>query len=431
MQETASAHVASNTTIEAQRRVPLRSAFIPAVVGLLAVFATVGATIPLFNIYRAEEGFTTADISLSVVTYSAATLLTLLTFGRLSHHVGRKPIAIASLLVLLAGALVLLDVHHPGVLIAGRTLMGLGAGLASSGLTAFIVDSAPPRPAWLASVASSQTVMLGLAIGAVASGALVEFAPWPRDLIFVVLIAVLLLSAAWIWASPETAARTSGALRSLRPRVSVPVRVRHLVPVAAAVILATWAVGSFYQAFVPTLIEGQLHTRSPLVLGLVFASYMASSALGAPLSGRFSPALAQRLGMAGFLVGIAGLVTAISTAALALFVASTIVAGASQGVAISAATRGLLYGSALEHRAPIFSAIYLLSYAGATIPALVAGQLAGIFSLSEISLGYGVLALVSTAITVLAARDPVAAERGAQPRPRTEPRSRRARGQSS
>jgi hypothetical protein len=48
------------------------------------------------------------------------------------------------------------------------------------------------------------------------------------------------------------------------------------------VFLATWATGAFYQAFVPALVEDQLHTRSTLILGLVFAANMAPSALGAP-----------------------------------------------------------------------------------------------------------------------------------------------------
>jgi MFS family permease len=147
----------------------LRLAFLSAVVSLAAAFAAVGSTIPLFNIYRAEDGFTNAGISMTVVAYSAATLTTLLIMGRLSNHLGRRPTSIASLGLLVLGCLLLLNVHHIGILIAGRLLMGLGAGLASSSLTSYIVDAAPARPAWLASVASSQTVMLGLAVGAIAS----------------------------------------------------------------------------------------------------------------------------------------------------------------------------------------------------------------------------------------------------------------------
>ena len=382
------------------------AAFLPAVISLLVAFATVGATIPLFNVYRAEEGFTNGDISVTVVAYSVVTLATLLTLGRLSHHVGRRPVAIVSLVLLALGSLVLLHVHDLGTLIAGRALMGVGAGLASSSLPAYIVDAAPSRPAWLAAVASSQTVMLGLAVGAVLSGALVQFAPWPRDLVFLLLIALLLLSTGLVAASPETAPPTPGAWRSLRPSVAPPAHVRRLLGVAAAVLLATWSVGSFYQALVPALIEDQLHSRSPLVLGLVFAGYMAPSALGAPLSGSFRPATAQRIGMTTFLVGMAGLLAAVAADTLGLFIASTIAAGVGQGVAISATTRGLLHGSTVAQRAPIFSVVYLISYTGATVPALIAGQLTSIFSLPQIAMAYGAFALLATSLTLVAARDP-------------------------
>jgi MFS family permease len=155
------------------------------------------------------------------------------------------------------------------------------------------------------------------------------------------------------------------------------------------VFLATWATGAFYQAFVPALVEDQLHTRSPLILGLVFAAYMTPSVLGAPIGGRFTSAAAQRIGMITFLAGMVGISTAIAAGTLVLFIIATIVAGAGQGIAISAATRGLLHGSTLAARAPIFSAIYLLCYSGAAFPSLISGQLSNALSLPRIVLGYG------------------------------------------
>jgi MFS family permease len=376
------------------------------VVSLVAAFAAVGSTVPLFNIYRAEDGFSNAGISLTVVAYSGATLTTLLVLGRLSNHLGRRPTSIASLCLLLLGCLLLLNVHVIGILIVGRLLMGLGAGLASSSITSYIVDAAPARPAWLASVASSQTVMLGLAVGALGSGALVQFGPWPREFIYLVVACVLLLCVALLAVSAETVVRTPGAWRSLRPRGRVPARVSHLLPVAAAVFLATWSTGAFYQAFVPALVQDQLHSRSPLIIGLVFAAYMGSSALGAPLGGRFTSAAGQRVGMVVFLAGWIGIITSIATGTLVLFIAATVAAGASQGIAISAATRGLLNGSTLADRARIFTAIYLLCYSGAAVPALISGQLSNTFSLPQIALAYGALALAATVFTVLGARNP-------------------------
>ena len=392
-----------DTSMPAEGR---RLAFGSAVAALAISFAANAAPVPLYNVYRSEEGLTNAGVSLAVVAYSFGTIAALLLLGRLSNHWGRRRTAITSVVLVVTGCLMLLRVHSTGTLVAARLLMGVGSGIASTSLTAYIVDTAPARPAWLASVASSQGPMFGLALGSVGSGALVEFAPLPRELVYAALVVLLIASAGLIAVSPETVAPKPGAWRSLRPRVGVPARVRHLVPVAAAVFLATWATGSFYQALVPALVEDELHSKSPLTLGLVFASYMAASALGAPLASRFTPATAQRTGMLAFLTAMAGIISAVSSGSLPIFIAGTILAGASQGVAISATVRGLLFSSTLADRAPIFSVIYLLSYSGAAFPSLLAGTLTGIVSLPTIALGYGALTLAATAFTVMAAREP-------------------------
>jgi MFS family permease len=381
-----------------------RLAFIAATASVVAVFAAVGATIPLFNIYRADDGLTNAGISMAVVAYSVATLGTLLVFGRVSNHLGRKPPSLAALGLMISGSLILMTVHGVGVLICGRLLMGLGAGLASTSLTAYIVDAAPDRPSWLAPVASSQTVMLGLAVGAIVSGTLVQYAPWPRTLSLWAVTGLLSTSALLVTLSPETASRTHGTWRSLRPTFRAPTRVRPLIPAAAAVLLATWATGAFYQAFVPALVQQQLHTDNSLAVGVAFAAYMGSSALGAPLSSRFKTGGGQRVAILTFLGAWAGIVTAIATGHLATFFVATVVAGVSQGVGISAVTQGLLRGAVPSERAPILTVVYLLSYTSATVPSLVAARLSTTVSLSCIVWGYAVLVLLATVAMFVADR---------------------------
>jgi hypothetical protein len=107
-----------------------------------------------------------------------------------------------------------------------------------------------------------------------------------------------------------------------------------------------------------------------------------------------------------FLAGMAGLVTALAVTDLAVFIAASVVAGAGQGIAVSATIRGLLHGITLTDRAPIFAAVYLLSYRGAAIPSLISGQLSSTLSLFQIALGYGTLALLSSITTLLTARNP-------------------------
>lgn len=384
-------------------------AFPAAMVALAATFVATASPIPLYNTYRAEQGFTNADISLTVVAYFIGTIVSLIVLSRLSNHFGRRPVAIATMLVLAAGALVLLDVRNIAVLILGRMLMGVGAGLASSCLTAYIVDAAPTAPVWLAAVASSQAPNVGLTVGAIGSGALVQFAPWPRQLVYGIVVVLLIACAIWIAFSPETVRPVPGAWRSLRPQVHFPARSWHLLPAAAAIMFSTWATGAFYQAFVPALTIEQLGTRSPLVLGLVFSAYIAPGVVGAPIGGRFPPATGQRIGILVFLVGMAGIVGSLAVGNLGVFIVASVLAGTGQGIAVSAMIRGILHGSQVSDRGPIFGAIYLLSYCGAAIPSLISGQLSRVFTTFELACGYGALAVVATAFVLVFAKNPLPA----------------------
>jgi MFS family permease len=291
-------------------------------------------------------------------------------------------------------------------LILGRVLQGLGAGLASSAIAAYIVDSAPTSPRWLASAVTTGAPMIGLTIGALGSGALVQYAPAPRTLVYLLDVTLLAVCAALILRSPETVDRTPGATVSLRPRLGVPRAARRLLPAASATFLATWALGGFYQAFGPTIAADQLGTHNALIAALVFASLMAPSALGAPLSGRMSPATAQRAGIVTFFLAVATILTSLAIGSVALFIVASAFAGAAQGATFAGSMRALLAETTAAQRAGVLATIYAISYCGAALPSLIAGQLARTLSLFEISLGYGALAAIACVVTLLMAREP-------------------------
>lgn len=390
----------------AERGGRIRLAYVAAASSLVVCFAASGSPVPLYNVYRAESGLTNADVSVTVVTYFAGTIIALLSLGRLANHLGRRPASLVTVLLLIAGCLVLLHVPNVVPLAAGRFLMGLGCGLASSALMAYVVDTAPGEPPWLASVTTAQAPLLGLTIGALTSGALVEHGPAPRVTVYVVMAALLVVCVALLLASPETGERSPGLLASLRPRASLPRHTYPLLPVAISIAVSTWAMGAFYQAFSPSITADQLRTRNAVVVALVFAAYMAPSVLSAPLSGRFTPAAAQRVGMVVFVIGMAGIIAALLRVDIVLFLVATVVAGMGQGVAFSATIRALLHRITFEQRAPTLAAIYLISYLGAMVPSLVSGQLTRVVGLVPIATGYAVLALLATVVTLIWAREP-------------------------
>lgn len=385
-------------------------AFRAASISLVAVFAASAAPIPVFNVYRAEDGITTADLSLSVVAYFAGTVTALLCLGRLANHVGRRPASLATVLTMVAGSTVLIGVNGAAPLVGGRFLMGLGAGLASSALTTYVVDSAPRRPPWLASVVTSQASQVGLTVGALLSGTVVQYMQSARVVVYLVMIALLAVCLCLLLAAPETGQRAPGVWLSLRPQVWVPPHVRPLLPVAACIFTSTWALGAFYQSFAPTIARDQLHTDSALIVALLFSAYMAPSVVGAPLGGRLTPATAQRVGMLVFLAGVTGILAFVLSASAIGLIAATAVASIGQGIAMSSSLRALLHSTRPSARASLLSAVFLICYSGAMLPTLVSGQLSRILDTPTIAFGYGFLALVGTVVTLIWARNPSGTE---------------------
>ena len=61
--------------------------------------AASSAPTPLYAIYQAEWGFSAITTTVVFGTYAVAVLLALLTLGRLSDHVGRRPVVLAAIAV--------------------------------------------------------------------------------------------------------------------------------------------------------------------------------------------------------------------------------------------------------------------------------------------------------------------------------------------
>ena len=77
----------------ARRGGMLRLAFLSAVVSLVVSFAAAAAPIPLYNIYRGEDGFTNAGISMAIVASSFEMVVNLgmdgAPFGIRNHRGGK------------------------------------------------------------------------------------------------------------------------------------------------------------------------------------------------------------------------------------------------------------------------------------------------------------------------------------------------------
>ena len=380
--------------------------FFASTISFLMVFAASATPIPLYDIYRQEDGLTYNDLALTAVVYFVGAITALLIFGRISNHLGRKPVAFLIFALTAIATIILFDVDSATPLIIGRLLLGLACGLASSALTSYIADSASFLPHWVPSAVISNSPMTGLTIGAIVSGSLVEFGPYPRVLCYIVVLAILAICTILIAISKETIEKTPGLINSFKAKFSLPQADKRLFPIAAVTFVSTWAMGAFYQAFGPSVAVDQLGTHSTLMIGILFSSYLLPSAIGGPLTAKLTPANAQRIGMVMFTVGVMGIITSLKFSSITMFLLCSALAGASQGAALTGSIRSLLADVKINERAGILSLIYAVSYTGAAVPSFISGQLSHHMDLFHVSIFYGIIAVVACFITLIFAKNP-------------------------
>ncbi|MGN7222434.1 MFS transporter [Curtobacterium flaccumfaciens] len=385
-------------------RIPSAVAFGVVAATFIAVFLASGTPVPLYNSYRADDGVTSAGLAVTTVVYLATTAVALLTTGRLSDHVGRRPMAIGAALCAAAGCIVMLEVQGLGVLLVGRMLQGVACGVASSAIGSYVLDLSPRRPAWLGPVITSNAPPFAIPLGALVSGLLVQYGPAPTLLVYTVVAALLVVLAVLLVFCPETVDRRPGALASLLPRVLVPAGQGRLLFAVGAGLAGTWALSGFYQAFSPVLAADELGTTNAFVVALVFSSIVVLSPVGGLLTGRWRAPSAMRIGLIVFVVATGAVLVTLHLGAIWWFLAASGFAGIAQGSANAGGMRAVLGEAAPGDRAGLLATLYLISYAGAAAPGLVAGRLATFMAPDQIAFGYGALVLVAAVVAITALR---------------------------
>jgi MFS family permease len=246
-----------------RKALPRMAAFWLEAVVLGFVLLTSAAASPLYAVYQGQWKFSAATLTAVFAIYALFLLLTLLLFGSIADYLGRRPVIFAALIISAAACALFLAADGVGLLFAARALQGVAVGMATGGLGAALIDL-QPEGSRLASVATNASLLLGLAVGALASSALVQYGPAPTHLVWWVLLGGSLVAAVAVFALPETAPRRPGVLASLRPRVYVPTEARGALAAAVPCLIAVWALNGLYLSLGPSLAAQVL--RSPNLL---------------------------------------------------------------------------------------------------------------------------------------------------------------------
>ncbi|MEU4191697.1 MFS transporter [Kribbella sp. NPDC026611] len=377
-----------------------------------ATLTAASAPSPLYPVYQRLWGFSAFTLTVVFAVYVFALLAALLTVGSLSDRVGRRPVASAALVLLAVGMLLFAIAGGTGGLIVARIVQGFAVGAATGTTTAMIMDSAPnPR---VGSIVSSAAPAVGITIGAVLAGALVEFAPLPRQLVYWILAVVFLVLAALVWwiperARPEPASRDSlrqslrqSLWRSLRPSAGLPPVTRPIFLALLPSMAAVWALAGLYLSLGSSVLGSVLEVHSHFVVGIVLGVFFTAGIAGTIVSTVAPPRWGEWFGYGTLALGVLATITAMLLSSLPLYVAGSLVAGLGFGAAFRHAVNALGEAAPAVQRGEVFATMYIVSYLAFSVPALAAGLAVVRFGLKPTAVAYGALEVALVLIAAVA-----------------------------
>jgi MFS family permease len=346
-----------------------------AVIGL-ALFASATPS-PLYGTYRELWGFSPAVLTLVYATYAFGVLASLLLAGRVSDDVGRRPVLIVALSMLLLTSVLFMVADSVAWLFVARGLQGLATGLALGAASAAMLDLHARRDPAGVGLANGVVSASGMGLGVLVTAALIEWLPAPRVLPYVVLFVLFAVSLLGAIAMPEPVERrTRPRLTPQRPRV--PAGVRRPFLLAALAVLSSWSVGGLFLSLGPQLTATLFDSSDLLVAGLGAFVLSATGALAQlALGNRMAPWRGASYGSVALAAGVLIIVASASASAEsgALLMVGTVVGGAGFGLAFLGALRQLTGVIPPHHRAEVMSAFYLVAYTSLSLPAVAAGFL--------------------------------------------------------
>jgi MFS family permease len=336
---------------------------------IVALLASSAAPTPLYAIYQAKWHFTPITTTVVFGVYAMAVLISLLTLGKLSDHIGRRPVLLTAIAVHAGSLVIFATATGVPALLTARVVQGLSTGAALGAIGAAMLD----MDRELGTFANAVAPGLGSASGAILSALAIRFLPAPTHLIYLALIGVLVLQAFAIAAMRETVSRAPGALASLRPEITLPRALRAPVLTAVPVLFAVWALAGLYGALGPALVHA-LTGSGEVVLGALSLTVLAGSAVVAIIALRRTAARTVMLvGIWALIAGVGVTVLAVSVGSVALFFAGSVIAGVGFGSGFQGGIRLVVPLAAAHERGGLISLLYVVSYLGLGVPAVLAG----------------------------------------------------------
>jgi predicted MFS family arabinose efflux permease len=387
-----------------RRTLPLGFAYglATSIIGL-GLFASVTPS-PLYRTYSVLWRFSPLMLTLIYATYAFGVLATLLLAGRASDQVGRRPVLLVSLTVLVLSSVLFIVARSVAWLFVARGLQGLATGAALSTASAAMMDLHPRRDPMGVALANGVASAGGLGLGILVSSLLVQLTSAPLVLPYVVLLILFLVAFVGVLFMPETVGnRVPFRLTPQRP--SLPTEVRPAFLLASLAVFSAWSIGGMFFSLGPQLSAHLFATRNVILCNIAIVALAACAAVAQILVGRVHAWISSSVGSIALAMGVVLIVVAAAVNSSGIFVVGTAMGGVGFGMAFLGGLRALVVVIPPAHRAGVMSSFYIVAYASLSVPAVIAGLVSRHIGLERTFETFGsVVAVVAVLVALQAWR---------------------------
>ncbi|KAA2316268.1 MFS transporter [Pseudooceanicola sediminis] len=374
-----------------------RTGFYLVLTGVALMMAGASAPSPFYPILQRQIGFSPAVMTGIFAIYTIALLCTLLVAGSLSDHIGRRPVLSAAFAVLAVSLVMFWQADTVGTLLFARVVQGVASGLLLSTLSAAAVDLEPVDKPGSAAIWTSVLPLGGLGLGALASGAILDFSSAAKPEVFGSLVAIYAALAALVLLLPETAPRHDGIWSALRPRMGLPRSARKTFLRSAPAVFAGWATGGFYLSLGAPIIAQIFGVTDYLLQALVITLLAGSGSVACFVARHYTARQVTLFGTSALAVGTTLTVLGVMAELLPFYLGAVIVAGAGFGTCFYGVMRSIIPLATANERGELFATLFTVSYMAFGVPVVIAGLALPHIGLSMTICIYGGVIIVLSA----------------------------------
>jgi MFS family permease len=342
------------------------AAFAAAAYALGVAFVGSNLPTPLYPVYQARWHFSAGIVTVIFAAYSFGLIAALVGVGRLSDQLSRRSVLVPALAILLVASLIFL--FAPGVawLILARVSQGIGVGAATATASAALADYEPTDNRQRAALAASMATAVGLALGPLIGGILVDIVPWP-DLVIWGLYIILLVGALLAVRATMPEGKRNPGVRIRLQHVSVPRAI--IVPFLSSTgtFVCGWIATALFLALGPTFVISSLQINDRALGGFVGSLVFATSALMQVIVRRLAIRedrllSAMTLGALSLVIGQVLCTLALMKGSITIFLCGVLLVGSGQGISYFASLAALNAVTPPARRGEIMAAYYLAGY---------------------------------------------------------------------